>query len=722
MINFFYPAFFSLFILSVFLIEGSLKFYLFSLWALFFIVYYFYQKKNLNRVAQTPKLSFSIFLSLFIALIAIFNLFFSSHLPLSLEKVIFYLVAIAGFIFFRKLNSKLIKVSLFLYYLSLSTLVLNFFVLFFTFANPEANLFTGMNLLIRSYGHNHYAAFLLLVLPVFWWQLLFAKSESFAESKEIKILAITLLLSGYILIIFSLARLAMIIALVQLLLVFIINKKQLLRSVHSELNQALIKSFLFSFTSIIIIFFIFSLPLNQKGEQLCPLIFKQKNICEPWLQNDRLMYWQKAWWVFSKEPVFGVGFKNFGFASRQLPIAGYSQTAYAHNIFLHNLAEGGVVFGGLFIFYIIYLFTVSFRVVRGSNKPLLRLLWLAGASSFINALFDFDWHFFIIFSLTLIFLALILREIGEPAKKQTSSFSIEKLTEIFLIFLLVGTSAMSLAFFRANQLRKNDRIDTLVKYFSLVDRQIRHSMNDKKLSAENFASLEKFYRLDSDFLQNFLEIEDLDSQKRIELLFSLAKLDPLSFVNEIKFDRFSPSEVSILVDEVIKVAQKHNFINNTLFFDYWRQRNLAVEFFSVANLAYDGGDSLLAAKLYHQAMVFNPHIFSDLKPVFLEEKSLDKLSSFLASFQNFNPESMSDFLRYMDLYHRTLIFLYRENRLAEFYDLTDKILQQLPNHAWFLIHDLVNESQTLEEKARLQEVYKRYQHLEAWQSFLPLPV
>lgn len=733
----FHPFFFSLFLLSVFLIEGSLKFFLFTLWALFFVVFDLYQRKLVKKTAHSAKLdssklnqadkrtqmaaSLSTVLSMLLALAATISVAFSSHLPLSLEKFTFYLLAMASFIFFRSLKEKILQPSLFFYYLSLSSLVLNLFVLLFTFMDPGAELFTGMNLLIRNYGHNHYAAFLLIVIPIFWWQLLLAKDESWASSKEIKIIAVVLLLSSYLLIIFSLGRVAMALSLLQLLIIFFLHKKELFKSVHSEFYQALVKAFVFSFTAIIGLFFILSLPLpslTSRTKQLCPLLLSRKELCASWLQNDRQRYWQKAWLIFSDKPLVGSGLKTFNFASRQFPMANYATTSYAHNIFLNNLAEGGLVFGGFFICYIGYLFSAAFRRVRGGGQPLDKFLYLAAATSFLNAMLDYDWNFFVIFNLTLIFLALILRQADEPHLKLPIKLS-SKLTSFF-IFLLLGGTLLSGTFFAADRFREQGKIDLLVKHFPFMDRSIRRAMADKKLSAEHFTQLDFLYRLDPYFISELTTLDDASAEQRAAAWLALAELDPLFFVSQFDTSKLTFAQAKPIADKFVQTAQKYDFLDDTNFLDYWHQRNVAVSFFNFANQAYQAGEVSIAVSYYQQARLLNPYVFGDRRPVFLSETDLNKAALFLAAFQTSNPESDLDFNAYVGLYQRTLLHLFEQDRLIEFYALTEKILEPLPNHAWFLINDLVKISQTSDEKLRLEEVYQHLPQLEAWNDFLPL--
>ena len=371
----FYPLFFLLVLLSIFLIEGEYRFYLFALWSVFLLCF----SLIFSNCKASKQVAFALVLS------ALFGggLIFSRQIPLSIEKTTFYLVSLGIFIFFQTVQKENFKPKLFSYYLAILTLVLNILVLFFTFYKLSQDIFPGMNLLVRNYGHNHYAAFLLLVVPIFWWQLLYTKEQS----KETRILMMVLLISSYILIIFSLARLVLLLSLIQLVIIFFTNKKAFVAYGNDELIKVLVKTFIFTLFSIGTVFVFLSLPLGKNGENICPLIFSQKEICKPLLENDRFIYWQKAWLVFKARPILGSGLKNFNFASRQFPLEDQQLTSYAHNIFLHNLAEGGLVLGGSFIFFVIFLFYRSFQMIMKSEDVLDRFLWLAAISSFFNAMF-----------------------------------------------------------------------------------------------------------------------------------------------------------------------------------------------------------------------------------------------------------------------------------------------------------------------------------------------
>ncbi len=712
----FYPIFFLIFLLSFFLIEGEYKFYLFAVWSFFLIFYSRFLEIKKNLLAKSTKLA--MMLSVFFAL----TVFFSSHLPLSLEKLAFYLLSLALFIFFQNLSKQFFSQKLFLYYLSVFSLILNFFVLFFTFSDPQSPIFPGMNLLVRTYGHNHYAAYLLLVVPVFWYQFLFAQDEQFLTKKEIKFLTVLLLLSSYLIMIFSLARLALTISLLQLLIIFLFNKKSFLHSSYNELAYVISKAFIFTFISVIAVFLFLSIPLNQKGENICPLIFSQKELCKPLFQNDRFFYWQRAWLIFRTQPFFGSGLKTFNYAIRQFLAENHLITSYAHNIFLHNLAETGFLTGGFFIFFICYLFVRGFKIRKvGGNQTLLSFLYLAAASSLVNALFDFDWHFFVIFSLTLIFLALILREQTSflvDTKNQTRLKQNLSLKIYFgLIFLFAVFFALS--HFLANTWYKKNNHEAVLKFFPYLNFQITNLINQGELSTSNYQSLYHFYQHDPNFLHKFSSSKDLQNSKRVELQIELSRIDPAFFIKNLDFEQFTYREAQPLIDQIITIVDQYQFLNNTYFFDYWQQRNLAVQIFRFANEAYSAKDPVAAATLYRQAMLFNPFVANDLRFTFFSDVDMAQAVTFLNAFKDFNAEAMGqNFYQYMDFYEQTLIYLFNNQRLDEFYVLAEAIFSQQANFSWFLWRDLLAISKTDQQKADLKKIHQRFQNMSTWGDFV----
>lgn len=724
--KFFYPIFFLLFLFSFFLIEGNYKFYFFASWSLFLFLFNFLtQHKQSKKYAESAKYSMlakahisstqatTTKLTLLLSLFFTISTFFSTHLPASLEKLVFYLVSLAIFTFFSSLHQKIFQPKTFFYYLSVLTLTLNILVLFFTFYQDQQSLFPGMNLLVRSYGHNHYAAFLLLMMPVFWWQLLF-KNDQLTE-KENHFLMIVLLISSYLLMILSLARLALLISLIQLLLIFFINKKVFSSIKKDAFVKIIVKTFIFAFLLIGIVFLFLSIPLNKKSESLCPLIFSKKEICKPLLQNDRLIYWQKAWLIFRANPYFGAGLKNFNFASRQFPIKNYQITSYAHNVFLHNLAEGGLLVGVPFIFFILYIFYRSFLVMKISDEPLHKFLWLAAFSSLLNAMFDFDWHFFVIFTTTLIFIAIILQH-----NNHQQEITRTKALHGYYLCILVITVFFAASNHLAQIFYKKNQTNLIINYLPYSNQQVRLLFNQNKLQVADFLNLYPFYRNDPEFLYRFAMLKDLTPEKKAALQIEYAKKDPVAFITNINFDRLNFQEALPVADKYVEIVQEYNFINNTVFLDYWDQRNMAAQFFTFANQAYLAENPMLAANYYQKALLLNEFVMGDRRAEFLDSYNFSKAQVFLEQFKDFNPEKMGKyFYEYMSFYERVLIYLFKNNQQESFFLLSEAMFKQQYNFSWFLWRDLIAVSNTPEEKERFEQVHDHFKDMTTWSDFWP---
>jgi O-antigen ligase len=101
----------------------------------------------------------------------------------------------------------------------------------------------------------------------------------------------------------------------------------------------------------------------------------------------RLNFWKISWNTFLEHPVTGVG-------SGMLPkyLAPYEEqglidnTAHAHSLYLHELAEDGVPGFIIVIGVHIYFLVKYMKVFRASSEPLLKAFSLGVALSFVNLL------------------------------------------------------------------------------------------------------------------------------------------------------------------------------------------------------------------------------------------------------------------------------------------------------------------------------------------------
>ena len=94
--------------------------------------------------------------------------------------------------------------------------------------------------------------------------------------------------------------------------------------------------------------------------------------------SDRLNFWSIAWKTFLENPFTGVGYEQFTILLRPYAKEGLiSNSAHAHNLYLEEFAEGGIV-GGLLItslsMYFIYKYFRAYKA-NEEGKPLLKSLY-----------------------------------------------------------------------------------------------------------------------------------------------------------------------------------------------------------------------------------------------------------------------------------------------------------------------------------------------------------
>lgn len=622
----FFPVFFVMFIFSFFLIEGDYKFYLFLAWSIFIFIYKKVFIKNNGFLSATIVLAF------FTTLTFAISTLFSQHIPISIEGLSFYLVSLAIFIFFISIPKGNFNQKTFIYYLSIVSLILNFLVLGFTLIEIPYISFPGMNLLVRSYGHNHYVSFLMLTVPMFWWQLMFPEEEKLIGKKEIQILSIILLISSYLIILMSLARFSLLIFLLQLVLVFLISKNYLINLDKSKKIFGAIKILII--TLIIILISYLLIPLFRTSENKClTSIFTRKDICYSLTENIRFSYWRTAIAILKENLIFGSGPKTFNFVSRHFKSEGFQGTSYAHNIFLHNLAEGGFVVGGIFIIFIIYIYYKSLLKVKNSEL-INKFLLIGAASSFLNSLFDYDWNFFVIFTLTLIYLAITLQiDYGKIENSKNPHKNIY--LDGYFLFVLLACAFLASSFFTSDVLSKRGQANLVIKYFPYINSQIAYLSAESKIGEDEFEKLWPLYKNDPNFVLNYLKSNKLNKQKKIQLLMNLADLDHKAFlyyystykpVNDLKYN-------TKLAKKKIEIINKQDLLSNHKIITYTldeRKRD-SFELMLLANELYKKKSYKNAIYFYDNAYKFYPKIYRNKKILFEYDTNVPALTEMLSN-------------------------------------------------------------------------------------------
>lgn len=701
--NFFYPLFFLLFLLSVFLMETEYKFYLFLLWSIFLLIYRDFFSTIINNIKEQKNKKI-ICLTFIFLLIALISIIFSHHIPLSIEKYLFYLFSFSIFLFFLKSEQKFLKIELFVDYLLLLSAILNILVLLLTAFDVSRLSFQGMNFLVRSYGHNHYVAFLLLILPMVWWRILnTAKSQLFSQKFKIY-LEIYLLLSSYLLVLISLSRLGLLIAVAQFIIIFLLNKPSFAKIRQQKILFSLVKSVIFLFIFVSFIFIFLSFPITSNNQKNCFLKLYRKDLCVSLTENGRLFYWRQAWLAFKNYPVFGYGLNTFKDASYRFPAKMEQNSSYAHNIFLHNLAEMGVLGGGLFILLILYIYYQSFLIVKKSKNNINKFLYLGACSSLFNALFDFDWHFFGIFLLTLIYLAYILSNQENQLVKQTKS----KFWQSYPIFLIIVGVFFSTSNILTIIWQKADSKHWL-KYTPFMTSAVKAPYNESSNTIDNYTLIYDLYRYDTGFVFRFLNLDgELDYQFKKNLYLNLAEIDPASYVAKIDFQDWQVEDTRVLLDQLLQIIQTNNFFEDQYFLNYWRRIELAKQIFTKAQEAYKNNDWENASYFYKQALLFDEYVFFTEQALFFEEDDLDHFLEFFSKFDNISPHALGDFDQYMYLYKENTSKLFVANRLDDFKKLMTNILDQEAAAKLYLIKHLYDQIENKDQLLVLEEIESHY--------------
>jgi O-antigen ligase len=261
--------------------------------------------------------------------------------------------------------------------------------------NPDLALkLPGFNILHASYGHNHLASYLILILPLSWWITL--KNRSFLMFVCTVFMTISLLT--------SFGRVAVTIGFVQLLfLSWLYFKSTIAQSLQlsKALRSKLKISFLFFvslFLAVLVAksyFSLISVVFPDAPEFIaCPIPQLEKQLCKPLGSESRVYYWNQALGAIFNYPFFGYGPGTFGLISSKYALIPSQWSGFAHNSYLQITAELGIIGGVLFLLKKVILVASILAVARNKKDQLfIASIAIGLISLFSNNLFDFDWNF-----------------------------------------------------------------------------------------------------------------------------------------------------------------------------------------------------------------------------------------------------------------------------------------------------------------------------------------
>jgi len=600
----FFLLFATLFLLLLLLGESFLALYILAACCVLF--YLFRKKIDFTKINNY----YHILIYWFIFLVALFlSALFSASLPLTLHSLLTFSFYFIFFFFFLLLKPKFLKEELFIWALLSIAVVLVFLSIGFLFFPNLAILLPSVNVFHASNGHNHLAAFLLLVIPVAW-------HFAFKEKKLLLFLLLTVLT---IALLFSFGRVAVVIGFGQFLYLFYLYKKKIFSNKKLRLFFLVL---LFSFASFIVFTLFFSFKLIQHPS-ICNRPVVKKLLCKELTKQTRTYYWQQALLISKDNLLFGLGPGTYSLGSYQYRQTPEFYSTFAHNAFLQMFAELGLVGGGAYLFLMLFLLYKAWRVSQ--KKPQLsitRSLFIGVAAIYIDILFDFDWSFSGVFCLTLLFLALIIKSEKILLEKK-ASFWYRQLS-VFIYYLLNTVLVFFTTIYLLTAIILN--LQGAQAAFDFFPYFHWHSVifaQDVDLKPQSQTQLWQIYNHHREINMIFLD-KNIGGNQQSDLLTSLIKIDPWQQVLRNRVDEyFEEDNLQRTEDELNNVydfleSKQKRYDYNIEFVPLIIRDNLANKFLFFADKHYQNKNYELAGVYYQRAQFLSPWILHDYKPIFID--------------------------------------------------------------------------------------------------------
>jgi O-antigen ligase len=479
-------------VLLVFTFATSYELVVVATYILFLSIYFYLFK--LRIVLDKNTLAVYLMLLIFSTV----SLFFSHHLPLSLESLSFSLAIFLSFSFFHaafnlnKIKKEYVFLTILLVIFSLSF----FFIATFVFSTI-ANFLPPLNLITLSYGHSHYASFLLFAIPLSWWFY-------YSEYSQIFRFRWLLIFFFYSLIFFTFSRVTLILSVISF--PFLIKKLNLKTKI----------AFVFiTFIALIGILFV----SVYSGE--CPTNELKQQICKPITKEIRPEYFKQSFQAFIDYPVFGYGPGTFQLITEKYGVAGNFKSIYSHNFFLQSFSERGFIVGILFIFLMAIFYKDALFILSSKKKNIEYFLAISFILLFLNSLVDFDWNVFVIFQLSMIIVAGFL-------KKNHTQYRFITALWYFAAAVIIIHGFFILLF---KVLLADDYPNVAAKIFPYVQRHTIQLIKHEDANEQTLSRVMNLYRYDPDILHAFLSLSESNNQKLL-IYNQIVDVSPWANLNE----------------------------------------------------------------------------------------------------------------------------------------------------------------------------------------------
>lgn len=556
-----------------------------------------------------------IILLIFLSL-ASFSLFYTINVPFSIDRLSKLFFSFLIFFFFLFVKEEYLNKNTIFFFINILFLTLSFLVLFFMIFPKLGDSLPGMNLLFTSYGHNHFAALLLLLIPLFFLQFM-EKQNNFN---------FTLIILSYLLVALSFARVVIFLSILEFFVLFLISRNNLSSLKNKQKKRLLSMIFILLILLILMLVFSFS-SLNLFCNTDLNLL------CKDFSNEGRFSYWVNAVSIFKDNFLLGTGLNTYVLESKKYFHFGDSITSYAHNEFLQIFSDLGL-FGGIsFLFLFLSMFFITLNSVKKSKYK--KYMFVAICFILIDVLVDFDWQFVSIFTLTLIYFAFIFREKSENDKisSKTNRFYIFYYLILFLV-LINGFLASLSAFF----LNKNKNLAFDIYPYSIFYKN--DFLEGEILSSDRVKRLEYIYRNDPFFIirstanKESSEVIDLFSEAigKYPLIVSFSDFkglvdDNLNKENYIEMSQLLFSVVDYLDNELINGYEMADELKELVGSSLLR----------ISKYAFQEKDWVLLGQVYYKYSRLFINLPESFEPLFLEEKPDSAFYELLFSMEEFNP-------------------------------------------------------------------------------------
>lgn len=274
-----------------------------------------------------------------------------------------------------------------------------------------------------EYGHSHFAALLLLFIPLGWWFAYEQKGSFFRYPWIVLVLF-------YSLLVFTFGRFSLLLALLQLPAIYYFTAG---RALKKRRNIFLLLGLVF--------FCLTAFVVGLSFLDDCAVSEFKLQLCKPLSREVRPEYFKQALGAFLDNPSTGYGPGTFELITRRYTTVPAYSSVFAHNVFLQIAGESGIF---AFIFFTAFVFASIRKLFLQVFKKNARHRFLPGmiligfVTLFFNSLVDFDWNMFPTFSISMLLLA-----VGLWQRKTSSGKVNSENKKIYLLWLVISSLVVS---------------------------------------------------------------------------------------------------------------------------------------------------------------------------------------------------------------------------------------------------------------------------------------